>query len=46
MIKFTDILNESTRVKLEPELKRVLNNVVDIIFKKKKQFRKYTPFTK
>ena len=45
MIKFIDILNESTRVKLDPELKKVLDNVVDIIFKKKKQFRKYTPIT-
>jgi hypothetical protein len=46
MIKLIDILNESTRVKMDPDFKRVLNNVVDIIFKKRKTgFRKYTPIT-
>jgi hypothetical protein len=45
MIKFIDILNESTRVKLDPEFKKVLNNVVEVIFKKRKSFRKYTPIT-
>jgi len=46
MIKFIDILNESTRVKMDPDLKRVLNNVVDIIFKKRKTgFKKFTPIT-
>ena len=45
MIKFIDILNESTRVKMDPDFKRVLNNVVDIIFKKRKIFKKYTPIT-
>ena len=43
MIKLIDILNESTRVKMDPDFKRVLNNVVDIIFKKRKTgFKKYT----
>lgn len=46
MIKFIDILNESTRVKMDPDFKRVLNNVVDIIFKKRKTgFKKFTPIT-
>jgi hypothetical protein len=46
MIKLIDILNESTRVKMDPDFKRVLNNVVDIIFKKRKTgFKKYTPIT-
>lgn len=46
MIKLIDILNESKRVKLDPEFKKVLNNVVDIIFKKRlKGFKKYTPIT-
>jgi len=46
MIKLIDILNESTRVKMDPDFKRVLNNVVDIIFKKRKtSFKKYTPIT-
>lgn len=46
MIKLIDILNESTRVKLDPDLKRVLNNVADIIFKKRKTgFKKYTEIT-
>jgi hypothetical protein len=46
MIKLIDILNESKRVKLDPDFKRVLNNVVDIIFKKRKTgFKKYTPIT-
>jgi hypothetical protein len=46
MIKLIDILNESKRVKLDPEFKKVLNNVVDIIFKKRlRGFKKYTPIT-
>ncbi len=46
MIKLIDILNESTRVKMDPDFKRVLNNVVDIIFKKRKTgFKKYTEIT-
>jgi len=46
MIKLIDILNESTRVKVDPDFKRVLNNVVDIIFKKRKTgFKKYTEIT-
>jgi hypothetical protein len=46
MIKLIDILKESTRVKMDPDFKRVLNNVVDIIFKKRKTgFKKYTPIT-
>jgi hypothetical protein len=46
MIKLIDILNESKRVKLDPDFKKVLNNVVDIIFKKRlRGFKKYTPIT-
>jgi hypothetical protein len=46
MIKLVDILSESTRVKLSPDTLAIINRVVELIFKKRKNgFKKYTPIT-
>lgn len=44
-MKLLDILKESKRVKLPEEFITVLNNVVDMVFKKRKSFKKKTPIT-